>query len=95
MVVIRGFGPNTQQLEKHLDDYRKGKARLSTDVAAQVKKEGTDNAVKLSLENPDRALEYLAYQTTQPYTKRARYVRALSTIVNNAVPDGKKSPKIG
>lgn len=83
MAVITGFGPNVQRLEKHLDDYRKGKARLSTDVAREVQQEGEASAVRLSTDNPSRALEYLSYQTAQPYTKRARYVRAISTSLSH------------
>lgn len=86
MAVISGYGPNVQRLEKHLDDYRKGKERLSTDVAREIRQEGDAAAVKLSNENPSRALEYLSYQTAQPYTKRARYVRGLSSALNSTVP---------
>ena len=76
--------PSLAKLEKHLDDYRMGKAYLTKEVASQVNREDVENATALG-GAPYANRNYLAFQTALPYTKRARYVRALSMTFKNQV----------
>jgi hypothetical protein len=94
--IMSSGGPNIQDsvgisisqsefvgdVEKHLDDYRKGKGNLSKNTAYELNQR--DDAVSIQLSQINvRALKlYSGYSTGFSYDKKARFVEGTSYAVN-------------
>lgn len=80
--VKRGTAPSISDLEKHLDDYRKGKGNLSKDTAVSINE--TENSLfrTLSTLDPRSTLNLGAYATALNYSQRSRYMTNLSEMTD-------------
>ena len=72
-------------VEKHIDDYKKGKGNLSKHTAAELN--SRDDAVSIQLANTNvKALQlYSGYGAAFSYDKRARFVEGTSYSVSQIV----------
>lgn len=66
------------KLEKHIDDYRKGRGNISKEVSAEIAALKFQSENVLAHTNPRAFLNFGAYSTMLPYDKKARYVAQLS-----------------
>ena len=69
-------------VEKHIDDYRKGRGNLSKETAGELWRR--DDAVSIQLANTNvRALKlYSGYGAAFSYDKRARFIEGTSYAVS-------------
>ncbi len=72
------------KLEKHLDDYRKGRGYLSNDTAVEVSLNAQDTASQLANYSPKSLKLYSAYTTAFDYEARSRYFNGLSETAQAA-----------
>lgn len=83
IVSLSGKDPSISKLEKHLDDYQKGKGYLSKDVSKELKSLHHLNSNELSQGKPGQLKSYLAYSTGMNYQQRSRYVHAVNEMSEN------------
>ena len=69
--------PYPAQLEKYLDDRRKGRANANDPVPAKLEAMDARNAYAFACSGPGGSNLYGAYSTAFSYEARARYVYAL------------------
>ena len=67
----------TNRLERHIDDYYKGKGNLSKDVSAELSRMNYSAASSLS---PKAKLSYIGYTTAFNYGHRARMINAVDSM---------------
>lgn len=65
-------------LEKHIDDYRKGRAYLSERTLPRINGLHNKNGNMLSGYSPDALLNYRSYTTMLSYSNRSRFVSGVS-----------------
>lgn len=71
----------SMRLEKHLDDYRRGRGNLSLDVAADLGIKHSTTGDALAHRDPTSLIRYGAYSTVMSYDKRARFVNGVNSAV--------------
>lgn len=71
------------ELEKHLDDYRKGRAYLSGSTAGKLRDMHAENGEALSVHSPKSFNQYLAYSSGMDYEQRGRYINFMSDLREN------------
>ena len=71
------------RLEKHLDDYRKGRGNVSKHVSAEVNQKDISANNILTSSDPSAGLLYGTYQSVFSYSQRARFVKAISAYAND------------
>lgn len=71
--------PSISDLEKHLDDHRKGKGYLSSKVAASLGSLDQKNSFRVS---PKDLSSYLTYSTALSYEGRAYYVSSIDQTID-------------
>ncbi len=74
------------ELEKHLSDYKKRKAKNSLETAAKIPSAKINSALNLSEINPKASLNYSLYSTSLNYSSNARYVKN----IDDALPHIRK-----
>ena len=67
-----------RELEKHLDDYSKGRGYLSSKTAGRLSAIDADNSVRLSNGSPNLSSSYLAYRTGLSYKAESRFVHGMN-----------------
>ena len=67
------------KLEKHIDDYDKGKGNLSREMYGELGDKNSETAQILGQTSPDNALLYASYLTADfSYDSEARFVNGLN-----------------
>ncbi|MCB0317668.1 MAG: hypothetical protein KDD56_02860 [Bdellovibrionales bacterium] len=66
------------KIEKHIDDYEKGKGYLSKSISADLRKLDLDNSLKLASQDITAFKSYLLNSTALNYQNKARYIEAVS-----------------
>ena len=91
--ALTALTPNVSlaELEKHLDDYRKGRVQLSEDTAETLRDEDKDNAVQLGDTAPTLSRLYLGYKTAFGYEQRSRFVNGVNSAL--AEQSGMTAPR--
>lgn len=80
----------SNQVEKHLSDYRKGRGSLSKDTAGKLQSVDEANGQLLQDIDPKALTSYGAYASFMNYEKRARYVSNVYSAAKN-IADLKKT----
>lgn len=65
------------EVEKHLDDYKKGKGNLSRDVAVDLRMRDQATSTRLSYQNPKLLAAYASYRSALSYSQRARFIEGV------------------
>jgi len=65
------------EVEKHLDDYKKGKGNLSRDVAVDLRARDQATSMRLSYQNPKLLAAYASYRSALSYSQRARFIEGV------------------
>jgi len=76
--VTLSHKPTLSDVQKHLDDYRKGRANQSKSIAHQLSGLDVENASLLAAGPPKLASLYLHYRTALDYEKSRQYVHSLN-----------------
>lgn len=72
-------------VEKHIDDYKKGRGYLSKETAGILGQRDTDTASALAYSNVRASKLYTGYSTTFGYDKHARFVEGLSFSIQSTL----------
>jgi hypothetical protein len=72
--------PSIGDLEKHLDDYKKGKGNLSLDTAAKLNASESNLTRSLSSFDPSALSQFGQYATAFSYSQRARFVSNVNEL---------------
>lgn len=72
----------TQKLEKHLDDYRKGRGYLSDNIASELELRAIENSELLARSNPRVLMQANYYSTALGYSARMRYLNGLNGLAD-------------
>jgi len=78
-------------LEKHIDDYYKGKGNLSSGVSKQIGRLNNKTSNTLATIDPRSLLAYRSYQTMMPYGSRSRFISGFEE--NTRLLQSLQSPK--
>ena len=77
-------------IEKHIDDYERGKAYLSKSISTELRKKDLQNSFDLAAQDPTAFTSYLLNSTALNYKSKARYIESVSkanetvSIINTA-----------
>jgi hypothetical protein len=72
---------STSDLEKHLSDYRKGRAGNSKKTAEKLPQANINSALQLSNINPRFSANYSLYSSGFSYSAKARYVKNIDDVL--------------
>ncbi|MBX7144566.1 MAG: hypothetical protein K1X79_08965 [Oligoflexia bacterium] len=81
--ILNSYAPTTSdtptisEIEKHVDDYRKGKGNLSESTAHRISAREDVAYQNLSSLDPVALTKFGAYSTAFTYSQRSRYVNAV------------------
>jgi hypothetical protein len=70
------------ELEKHLDDYKKGRPEMSAGTAGKLMDMDSNNALRLSESNPNLSSTYLAFRSGLSYEQKSRYVDSMNSAID-------------
>ncbi|MDC0357238.1 hypothetical protein OAO01_00350 [Oligoflexia bacterium] len=71
------------KVEKHLDDYSKGKGYLSSRTAKGLSTLNRANSSMLSQADPAAFSNYLAFSTGMDYMQKSRFVHSVNELASN------------
>ncbi len=86
--ILSNRGSSTafsNKVEKHLDDYRKGKGNLSRDTAQELSTRDISTAFTLGSLDPNALRTYSSYASALTYDQKARYTQGISSATTTAV----------
>jgi len=66
-------------LEKHIDDYKKGKGYISSAITGDIRSINVKNNNILAGTDPSLLAQYQGYKTLLPYDERSRFVYGMNT----------------
>lgn len=75
---------NTSEVEKHLDDVKKGKGYLSKQVNRELRKSKSTSASALAETDPALARMYNSFSTAFSYSKSARFIQGVERIAKTS-----------
>jgi hypothetical protein len=81
---LLGNNKDIGDLEKHLDDVRKGKGYLSRQITKEVAKKRANSAEALSTIDPSLARLYNGISTGLSYSKGARFISGVEQSIRTA-----------
>lgn len=70
------------RLEKHLDDYRKGRGNISSEVMEEISAAKAETHDYLAHRDPKALLQYSAYSTMLRYDRKARFANGINKAVD-------------
>ncbi|MCB0332082.1 MAG: hypothetical protein KDD55_01215 [Bdellovibrionales bacterium] len=73
------------KVEKHLDDYEKGKGYLSSDIAKGLKNLKIESATNLAQIDPKAFTNYTVLLGTFNYSQRARFIQGADKGIETAL----------
>jgi len=83
VIVSLSKDVSLSKLEKHLDDYEKGKGYLSNQTAKGLQQLKRNNATTLSRTSPGSFSDYLAYSSALGYKQNSRFVHSINEMASN------------
>lgn len=87
--VLKAFAPSSNdaptisEVEKHVDDYRKGKGNLSERTAVRIAGQEDAAYQNLGTLDPTALTQFGAYSTAFSYSQRSRYYNAVGDFTDS------------
>lgn len=72
----------TNKLEKHITDYRAGKAELSREVGSQLERKREVTSTDFAYNDPKALSLYSGFLTILRYDRKARFINGVSETQN-------------